>query len=183
MYVVGAYPKFLKANWNFLKTVVKKLFEFMKEPFPGVMDMACNTFLTISQKCRDEFIKCHLLKESTNQLEKEPYINELIRKYPEEIFMLDTNNRCLFFEAIGYMINAEQDIGIQDKLITDLLQQLLQQLWEIINSAGQATDAALVMRNEGNLDKLIYFLKINERVAFSVGYSYFIFFSKFKFSN
>lgn len=48
MYVVGAYPKFLKANWNFLKTVVKKLFEFMKEPFPGVMDMACNTFLTIS---------------------------------------------------------------------------------------------------------------------------------------
>jgi len=37
MYVVGAYPKFLKANWNFLKTVIKKLFEFMKEPFPGVM--------------------------------------------------------------------------------------------------------------------------------------------------
>ncbi len=31
MYVVGQYPKFLKANWNFLKTVVKKLFEFMKE--------------------------------------------------------------------------------------------------------------------------------------------------------
>lgn len=37
MYVVGQYPKFLRANWNFLKTVVKKLFEFMHEPFPGVM--------------------------------------------------------------------------------------------------------------------------------------------------
>jgi len=35
--------------------------------------------------------------------------------------MLDTNNRCLFFEAIGCMINAEPDITIQDKLITDLL--------------------------------------------------------------
>lgn len=26
MYVVGQYPAFLKSNWNFLKTVVKKLF-------------------------------------------------------------------------------------------------------------------------------------------------------------
>ena len=48
MYVVGQYPKFLKANWNFLKTVVKKLFEFMKETFEGVMEMSCNTFLKIS---------------------------------------------------------------------------------------------------------------------------------------
>jgi len=37
MYVVGQYPKFMQSNWNFLKTVVKKLFEFMKESFPGVM--------------------------------------------------------------------------------------------------------------------------------------------------
>lgn len=36
MYVVGQYPKFLKINWNFLKTVIKKLFEFMNEQFPGV---------------------------------------------------------------------------------------------------------------------------------------------------
>lgn len=26
MYVVGQYPNFLKMNWNFLKTVVRKLF-------------------------------------------------------------------------------------------------------------------------------------------------------------
>ncbi len=48
MYVVGQYPTFLQQNWNFLKTVVKKLFEFMHEMFPGVQDMACNTFLRIS---------------------------------------------------------------------------------------------------------------------------------------
>jgi len=59
MYVVGQYPKFLKANWNFLKTVVKKLFEFMKETFPGVMEMACNTFLTIANKCKEDFVKQH----------------------------------------------------------------------------------------------------------------------------
>jgi len=37
MYVVGQYPRFLKSNWNFLKTVVKKLFEFMHESYPGIM--------------------------------------------------------------------------------------------------------------------------------------------------
>ena len=36
MYVVGQYPRFLKAHWRFLKTVVNKLFEFMHELHPGV---------------------------------------------------------------------------------------------------------------------------------------------------
>ncbi|KOC68339.1 Exportin-1 [Habropoda laboriosa] len=40
MYVVGQYPRFLKAHWKFLKTVVNKLFEFMHETHDGVQDMA-----------------------------------------------------------------------------------------------------------------------------------------------
>ena len=39
MYVVGQYPRFLKAHWKFLKTVVNKLFEFMHELHPGVQDI------------------------------------------------------------------------------------------------------------------------------------------------
>ena len=35
-YVVGQYPRFLRAYWKFLKTVVNKLFEFMHETHPGV---------------------------------------------------------------------------------------------------------------------------------------------------
>eukprot|EP00965_Chrysotila_dentata_P070977 2345668-Pleurochrysis_carterae.AAC.1 len=35
-YVVGQYPRFLRAHWKFLKTVVNKLFEFMHELHPGV---------------------------------------------------------------------------------------------------------------------------------------------------
>lgn len=34
--MVGQYPKFLRAHWKFLKTVVNKLFEFMHETHPGV---------------------------------------------------------------------------------------------------------------------------------------------------
>eukprot|EP00958_Prasinococcus_capsulatus_P010660 scaffold1040_cov376-Prasinococcus_capsulatus_cf.AAC.6 len=52
MYVVGQYPRFLRAHWKFLKTVVNKLFEFMHETHPGVQDMAVDTFLKITQKCK-----------------------------------------------------------------------------------------------------------------------------------
>lgn len=33
---MGQYPRFLRAHWKFLKTVVNKLFEFMHETHPGV---------------------------------------------------------------------------------------------------------------------------------------------------
>ena len=35
-YIVGQYPRFLRAHWRFLKTVVNKLFEFMHETHEGV---------------------------------------------------------------------------------------------------------------------------------------------------
>ena len=39
MYIVGQYPRFLRAHWKFLKTVANKLFEFMHETHPGVQEM------------------------------------------------------------------------------------------------------------------------------------------------
>ena len=35
MYIVGQYPRFLKAHWKSLKTVVNKLFKFMNETHEG----------------------------------------------------------------------------------------------------------------------------------------------------
>jgi exportin-1 len=49
MYVVGSFPTFLTGHWPFLKTVIKKLNEFMHEKHPGVQDMASETFLKISK--------------------------------------------------------------------------------------------------------------------------------------
>lgn len=40
MYIVGQYPRFLKAHWKFLKTVVNKLFEFMHETHEGTNSFA-----------------------------------------------------------------------------------------------------------------------------------------------
>lgn len=64
MYVVGQYPRFLRAHWKFLKTVVNKLFEFMHETHEGVQDMACDTFIKIAHKCRRHFVIVRLLPSS-----------------------------------------------------------------------------------------------------------------------
>lgn len=72
MYIVGQYPRFLKAHWKFLKTVVNKLFEFMHETHEGVQDMACDTFIKIAQKCRRHFV----MQQSG---ESEPFVDEILR--------------------------------------------------------------------------------------------------------
>lgn len=90
MYIVGQYPRFLKAHWKFLKTVVNKLFEFMHETHEGnfttesrawarklissegVQDMACDTFIKIAQKCRRHFV----IQQAG---ENEPFVEEILR--------------------------------------------------------------------------------------------------------
>lgn len=71
MYVVGQYPRFLRAHWKFLKTVVNKLFEFMHETHEGVQDMACDTFIKIAGKCRRHFVVVQLG-------ETQPFVSEII---------------------------------------------------------------------------------------------------------
>jgi exportin-1 len=46
MYIVGQYPRFLKAHWKFLKTVVNKLFEFMHETHEGMYCVNVNILLS-----------------------------------------------------------------------------------------------------------------------------------------
>ncbi|KAJ0983189.1 hypothetical protein J5N97_011444 [Dioscorea zingiberensis] len=102
MYVVGQYPKFLRAHWKFLKTVVNKLFEFMHENHPGVQDMACDTFLKIVQKCKRKFVLTQLG-------ENEPFVSELLSSLPVTIADLEPHQIHSFYESVGHMIHAESD--------------------------------------------------------------------------
>lgn len=72
MYVVGQFPNFLLNHWAFLKTVMKKLHEFMHEKHPGVQDMASETYLKIAKLTKVKFVTC-------NERDDEPYVNQIIR--------------------------------------------------------------------------------------------------------
>lgn len=102
MYVVGQFPRFLCSHWPFLKTVIKKLNEFMHEKHPGVQDMASETFLKISKLTKEMFIKI-------NDNDREPYVNELIRQIPQILSDLENNQRLMVYEGIGYMISEERN--------------------------------------------------------------------------
>lgn len=110
MYVVGQYPRFLRAHWKFLKTVVNKLFEFMHETHDGVQDMACDTFIKIALKCRRHFV--------TTQIgESCPFIEDILASISAIICDLQAQQVHTFYEAVGYMISAQVDNATQEALI------------------------------------------------------------------
>nr|GLL38826.1 protein EXPORTIN 1A isoform X2 [Ipomoea trifida] len=121
MYVVGQYPRFLRAHWKFLKTVVNKLFEFMHESHPGVQDMACDTFLKIVQKCKRKFVtvQASLLGEN------EPFVSELLTSLPTTIVDLEPHQIHSFYESVGHMIQAESDIQKRDEYLQRMYSELI----------------------------------------------------------
>lgn len=113
MYIVGQYPRFLKAHWKFLKTVVNKLFEFMHETHEGVQDMACDTFIKIASKCKRHFV-------ALQPGETEPFIDEIVRQLRRITCDLTPQQVHTFYEACGNMINAQGGSG-QERLIAELM--------------------------------------------------------------
>lgn len=56
IYVVEQYPRFLVAHPILLKTILSKLFEWMREPHPGVKEMACNALSKIALQTKSQLI-------------------------------------------------------------------------------------------------------------------------------
>ncbi|KAG6707182.1 hypothetical protein I3843_06G018300 [Carya illinoinensis] len=133
MYVVGQYPRFLRAHWKFLKTVVNKLFEFMHETHPGVQDMACDTFLKIVQKCRRKFVIVQVG-------ENEPFVSELLAGLATTIVDLEPHQIHTFYESVGQMIQAESDPQKREEYLQRLMELPNQKWSEIIGQARQSVD-------------------------------------------
>ncbi|KAG8427706.1 Karyopherin transporter [Metarhizium acridum] len=114
MYIVGQYPRFLKAHWKFLKTVVNKLFEFMHESHEGVQDMACDTFIKIARQCRRHFV-------ALQPSEQEPFIEEIVRNMGKITCDLTPQQVHTFYEACGYMVAAQGNKHQQERLLADLM--------------------------------------------------------------
>jgi exportin-1 len=162
MYVVGQYPRFLRAHWKFLKTVVNKLFEFMHETHEGVQDMACDTFIKIAQKCRRHFVQIQLG-------ETVPFIEEIINSINTIICDLEPHQVHTFYEAVGHMISAQNDLPMQDQLI-DKYMHLPNDVWDSI--ILQATNNCNTLKDPELVKQIGNILKTNVRACKSLGYPY-----------
>ncbi|KAJ2590135.1 Karyopherin transporter [Coemansia sp. RSA 1722] len=130
MYVVGQYPRFLKAHWKFLKTVANKLFEFMHELHEGVRDMACDTFVTISQKCRRHFV----IHQPGEQY---PFVDEIIANANSITSDLEPHQVNRFCEAVGYLISAQLNQQTQSELIRGLMAPSNEVWDQLVQKAGE----------------------------------------------
>ncbi|RKP13231.1 putative CRM1-nuclear export factor, exportin [Piptocephalis cylindrospora] len=160
MYVVGQYPRFLKAHWRFLKTVVNKLFEFMHELHEGVQDMACDTFIKISQKCRRHFVMQQIG-------EQRPFVEEIIDQIPTITADLQPLQIHTFYEALGYMINSQSNRSIQAKLVARCMSGP-NEAWERLIGALGTGDLTL-LDDLGNVKALVNILKTNVSSCLSIG--------------
>ncbi|KAL6541435.1 Exportin-1 [Orobanche gracilis] len=163
MYVVGQYPRFLRAHWKFLKTVVNKLFEFMHETHPGVQDMACDTFLKIVQKCKRKFVTVQVG-------ENEPFVSELLTTLPATIADLEAHQIHSFYESVGQMIQAESDLQKREQFLQKLMWLPNQKWVEIIGKARQNVE---FLKDPDVIRAVLNILQTNTSVASSLG-TYFL---------
>ncbi|WPH01887.1 Hypothetical protein R9X50_00474100 [Acrodontium crateriforme] len=162
MYIVGQYPRFLKAHWKFLKTVVNKLFEFMHETHEGVQDMACDTFIKIANKCKRHFV----LQQAG---ESEAFIDEIVRTMRKITCDLSPQQVHTFYEACGYMISAQGLKNTQERLIGELM-SLPNAAWDqIIQSAHQDPN---ILQDSETIKVIGNIMKTNVAACSSIG-SYF----------
>lgn len=162
MYIVGQYPRFLKAHWKFLKTVVNKLFEFMHETHEGVQDMACDTFIKIANKCKRHFV-------ALQPGETEPFIEEIVRNMRKITCDLTPQQVHTFYEACGYMISAQGQKSMQDRL-TENLMSLPNQAWDSI--IQQANTNPAILQDADTIKVVGNIMKTNVAACSSIG-SYF----------
>ncbi|GJN94744.1 hypothetical protein Rhopal_007836-T1 [Rhodotorula paludigena] len=160
MYIVGQYPRFLKAHWKFLKTVVNKLFEFAHETHEGVQDMACDTFIKIAQKCRRHFV----MQQSG---ESEPFIDDILRNLQRITADLSPLQIHTFYEAVGYMISAQPNKPQQELLIANLM-AAPNAAWDSL-MAQAAQSGTEILSDPENIKILSNILKTNTAACSSIG--------------
>ncbi|KAI9023764.1 nuclear export factor CRM1 [Phycomyces nitens] len=168
MYTVGQYPRFLKAHWKFLKTVVNKLFEFMHESHEGVQDMACDTFIKIAQKCKRHFV----LQQSG---ELRPFIDEILESITGITSELQPQQIHTFYEAVGYMISAQHNKPAQERLMVNFM-ELPNRAWNEV--MAQAKQNINILADPAQIKFVTNVLKTNVSACSAVGSPFIIQLSK-----
>eukprot|EP00931_Biecheleriopsis_adriatica_P036987 TRINITY_DN21233_c2_g1_i1.p1 TRINITY_DN21233_c2_g1~~TRINITY_DN21233_c2_g1_i1.p1 ORF type:complete len:1101 (-),score=267.98 TRINITY_DN21233_c2_g1_i1:68-3370(-) len=157
MYVVGQYPRFLRAHWKFLKTVIFKLFEFMHETFPGVQQMAVDTFLKICQKCKKKFVIAQAGESAS-------FVESMPSHLSQDISELEHLHICTFFEAVGHMISAANPDKKENMVA--LLMGLFNEKWASILRTGSLE---VFVQEQQMLRDVSLILRVNERMVSAVG--------------
>ncbi|MES1913812.1 MAG: hypothetical protein MHM6MM_005967 [Cercozoa sp. M6MM] len=169
MYVVGQYPRFLKAHWKFLKTVLKKLLDFMHERFEGVQEMACETFLRIADTCGKALVTLQPRDPEQAQHQQPFLLHHVIGRdsaaLDDHVRDLSPEHRRIFYEACGAAIRAAVVNGRRQEA-AQMIEQLMllpNRGWQQIVMRANENVATLFDANTATM--LAHLLDVNEAVC------------------
>lgn len=124
--------------------------------------MACDTFIKIANKCKRHFVL-------TQPGEAEPFIDEIVRNMRKITCDLSPQQVHTFYEACGYMISAQGQKTVQERLIGELM-ALPNAAWDqIIQSAHQDPN---ILQDSETIKVVGNIMKTNVSACSSIG-SYF----------
>lgn len=124
--------------------------------------MACDTFIKIANKCKRHFV-------ALQPGESEPFIEEIVRTMRKITCDLSPQQIHTFYEACGYMISAQGQKSLQDRLIENLM-ALPNSAWDAIIS--QATQNPSILEDPETIKIIGNIMKTNVAACSSIG-SYF----------
>lgn len=121
--------------------------------------MACDTFIKIANKCRRHFV-------ALQPGETEPFIEEIIRNMRKIICDLSPQQVHTFYEACGYMISAQGQKVLQDRLIEELMSPP-NSAWDVIITQAKQNPSIL---QDGETIKIVgNIMKTNVAACSSIG--------------
>ena len=164
LFYCGKHHRFLRSNHKFLRTVFKKLFEFMLETTPGVKEMACDTFLVICRSCVHKLVVP--IVEGTAQYS--PFVDSLSDEICQYLSILDPLQICTVYEGIGLLMGAiNGDLERQQNLCLKFTNPFLTK-WQEILFLGNQNSGSLFDLNVTR--DLSLFLRVLERLSFGIAH-------------
>jgi exportin-1 len=101
--------------------------------------------------------------------ESEPFVCELLKGLPTTILDLESHQTHTFYEAVGFMIQAEGDLQRRDDYLQKLMELPNQRWAEIIGQARQSVD---YLKTQDIIKAVLNILQTNTSVASSLGQAF-----------
>jgi exportin-1 len=121
--------------------------------------MACDTFIKIARQCKRHFV-------ALQPGETEPFIDEIVRNLQRITVDLSPQQIHTFYEACGYMISAQGQKSIQERLIQDLM-QYPNRAWDQI--IEEATKNPNILQDGATIKVIGNIMKTNVAACSSIG--------------
>lgn len=166
MFIVGQYSRFLKNHWPFFHKIMFQLFEMMHNENEAIKDMACDTFLKITKKC-----KYQMATLQEGDTDNQPFIRIILENMPTIISDLTSSQLNTFYESCAMIITQERD----SSTLRDLTVRLMKcenTTWQRIISQFRI-NSHFFKDNSKNCEQLIQVLRINHAVSNAMSYDYF----------